>query len=75
MRNERIKAKFEKLKRIMVDNARYMINEWFQVTENVKDWEDQIRKLKEDLSELADSEIESDIVKSVKLEEDVLKLK
>lgn len=45
--------------------------EWFQATESLEHWENQIKKLKEDLSELSDCELEFDILKTLKIEEEV----
>ena len=53
----------------MVDIAESRMSEWFQVTENVESWENQIKKLKEELSELADDELVFDFAKLHKEEE------
>jgi hypothetical protein len=55
----------------MVDNAQSGLNEWFELTDTMTGWEDQINKLKEDLSEFFEGTLDFDPVKKFKVEEEV----
>ncbi len=53
----------------MADITKPGITEWVQVTENIENWDNQIKKLKEDLSEFSDGELKFNFTSSHKEEE------
>lgn len=55
----------------MMDNAQSVFTNWFELTDNVTNWEIQISKLKEDVTEMFDGNLDFDPVRKFKLEEEV----